>query len=55
MRYEKYETQGRVGEPDEDFSPFYSEGIIAIDACTAVSGRVNCIVIEDNEIEETEK
>lgn len=53
--HEKYEKKGRVGEPDEDFSPFYSEGIIAIDACTAVSGRVNCIVIEDNELEETEK
>ena len=25
---------------DADFSPFYSEGIIAIDACTAYSGKV---------------
>lgn len=30
-----------------DFSPFYHDGIIAIDACTAHSGKVNCIVIED--------
>ena len=30
-----------------DFAPFYAEGIIAIDACTAYSGQVNCIVIRD--------
>lgn len=30
-----------------DFSPFYSDGIIALDACTAASGRVNCIILED--------
>ena len=30
-----------------DFSPFYAPGIIALDACTASSGFVNCIVIED--------
>ena len=29
-----------------DFSPFIAEGIIAIDACTAYSHRVNCIVLE---------
>lgn len=28
-------------------TPFYAEGIIALDACTARSGRVNCIVLED--------
>lgn len=32
---------------DADFSPYYGEGIIGIDACTAFSGKVNCIVIED--------
>ena len=32
---------------DADFTPFYGAGIIAIDACTAVSGKVNCIVVED--------
>lgn len=30
-----------------DFTPFVSNGIIAIDACTAYSGKVNCIVLED--------
>ena len=33
--------------PDADFSPYIAPGIIAIDACTAHSGIVNCIVIED--------
>ena len=28
------------------FQPWEKEGIIAIDACTAYSGKVNCIVIE---------
>lgn len=32
---------------DAIFNPYVSEGIIAIDACTAHSGFVNCIVIED--------
>lgn len=32
---------------DADFSPFYGKNIIAIDACTAHSGLVNCLVIED--------
>lgn len=34
------------GKPG-NYSPFYSDGIIAIDACTAKTGKVNCIVIED--------
>lgn len=32
---------------DADFTPFYGDGIIALDACTAYSGFVNCIVLED--------
>ena len=35
---------------DSDFSPFYADGIIAIDGCTAFSGKVNCIVLEDENI-----
>ena len=30
-----------------DNTPFYGDGIIALDANTATSGFVNCIVIED--------
>ena len=33
--------------PDADFSPYYNSGIIALDACTAHSGIVNCIVVDD--------
>lgn len=32
---------------NSNFNPFYAPGIIAIDACTAISGKVNCIVIDD--------
>ena len=32
---------------DSNFEPYYADGIIAIDACTAYSGKVNCIVIDD--------
>lgn len=30
-----------------DFSPFYAPGIIAIDGCTAVTGVVNIVVLDD--------
>lgn len=32
---------------EADFTPYYNKGIIAIDACTAYSGFVNCLVLED--------
>ena len=32
---------------DAVFTPFYAKGIIALDACTARTGFVNCIVLED--------
>ncbi len=40
---------GKVSEEGSvpDTSPFYDDGIIAIDACTAYSGRVNVLKIED--------
>ena len=31
----------------QSFEPFIDDGIVAIDACTAYSGIVNCIVVED--------
>lgn len=43
----KIEGVGSEWGPDADFSPFSAEGILAIDACAAVSGRINCVVIED--------
>lgn len=30
------------------FDPFYSKGIIALDACTAASGKVNVVRLEDD-------
>ena len=45
--HSRYEHKGSEFDSDADFSPYYAPGIIAIDACTAVSGRVNCIVVED--------
>jgi serine/threonine protein phosphatase 1 len=41
--------EGRGAEfgAEADFSPLYGDGIIALDACTKVSGRVNCIILED--------
>ena len=47
-----YEKKGSEFGPKADFSPFYAEGIIALDACTAFSGKMNCIVLKD-ELEDT--
>ncbi len=41
------EGKGSELGDDADFTPFYGEGIIALDACTVKSKRVNCVVIED--------
>lgn len=41
--HSKYEGKGAEFQRDSDFSPYYSEGIIALDACTAFSHKVNCI------------
>lgn len=30
-----------------DFTPYYGNGVIAIDGCTAYTNEVNCLVIED--------
>lgn len=37
--------------PDARFDPYYGDGFIAIDACTAHSGKVNVLVIEDEFLE----
>ena len=41
------EGKGSEFGSDADFSPYYAPGIIAIDACTAHSGRVNVVVLEE--------
>ena len=39
------EKKGSEFGEDADFSPFSQPGILALDACTAYSGRVNCVVL----------
>lgn len=43
----KYEGKGTEFGEDADFSPYRAPGILAIDACTAYSKRMNCVVLED--------
>lgn len=45
--HSRYEGKGSEFGPDADFSPFYASGIIALDACTGFSRKVNVIVIDD--------
>lgn len=42
-----FEGKGSEFDADADFSPFFGKGIIAIDACTVLSHKVNCLVLED--------
>ena len=41
------EGKGKEHGEKADYTPYYGKGIIALDACTALSKMVNCIVIED--------
>jgi len=41
------EHKGSEFGEDADFEPFEADGILAIDACAALSHKVNCVVIED--------
>ena len=43
----RYEGRGPEFGEGADFSPYTAPGILAMDACTARSGQVNCIVLED--------
>ena len=42
-----FEGKGQEQGKNADYTPYYGGGIVAIDACTVVSGFVNCIVIEE--------
>ena len=50
--HSKYEQKGSQWGEDADFSPFYSTsaGIIGIDACTAFSKTMNCLVYDAEEL-----
>ena len=43
----RYENKGSEFGPDADFSPYYAPGVIALDACTAFSQKVNIIILDD--------
>jgi len=45
--HSRYEGKGTEFGADADFTPYYASHIIAIDACTAHSKKVNCLVLED--------
>lgn len=40
-------SKGRQYDEDADHSSFYGDRIIAIDACTPLSKKINCLVLED--------
>ena len=42
-----YEGDGGEFNNNPNFAPYYGKGVIALDACTPISKKVNCIVIED--------
>jgi hypothetical protein len=48
-------TDNWISEFEEDaiWDPYYSDGIIAIDRCTAHTGEVNVLVLEDEFLENT--
>lgn len=45
--HSNYEGDGGEFDNNPNFTPYYAEGIIALDACTSISKKINCIVIED--------
>lgn len=45
--HNKIEGRGSEFGQDADFSPYIAKGIVALDACTTNSGKVNCYIIED--------
>jgi len=45
--HSKYERKGSEFGPDADFKPYYGPHVIAIDGCTAHSGIINCVVLDE--------
>jgi hypothetical protein len=43
----KYEGKPELGD-GADFSPYFGEGFIAVDACTAYTNEVNVVILEDS-------
>ena len=47
-----YEQRPEIYDGEDFFDPIYGEGYIGIDATTALSGKVNVLVLEDEFLEE---
>ena len=45
--HSRYEKDGGEFDNHPNFNPYYADGIIALDACTTISKKINCIVIDD--------
>lgn len=45
--HSRYHHDGGEFDHNPNFNPYYANGIIALDACTPLSRKVNCILIED--------
>jgi predicted phosphodiesterase len=48
-----FETKASEFGDDACFEPFEADGILAIDACTIHTGKVNVVVLEDDLLDET--
>lgn len=46
--HSKYHNKCSEFNEDAIFEPYYDEGIVALDACTAHSGKVNVVVLDDS-------
>lgn len=45
--HSRYEGDGEEFDHTANFNPYYGDNVIALDACTPISQKVNCIIIED--------
>ena len=45
--HSRFDDDGAEWGPTANFDPYWGDGVIGIDGCTAYSGKVNCIVLED--------
>ena len=50
--HSRFNADGAEWGSKANFAPYQGNGVIGIDACTAYSGKVNCIVLEDEFLDE---
>lgn len=51
--HSRFHNKGSEWGLDACFDPFYDDGILMLDACTAYSGKVNVVVLEDELLDTT--